>query len=327
MDIDIKNLSKNEIDHLFKKIREVKVENKKKNNRKKVKDLMAQEQFVQRTKEWFAQRKNCITASDVGGVLEMSKYSNPEKVFRKKIEKEKSFKGNKFTEHGKCYEEIAVQAYEEKYKTKIHEFGLLIHPRMKFLGASPDGITEDGIMIEIKCPLSRKINGNIFSPKTLEYWVQMQMQLEVCNLDVCHFVECEISEYDSLEDFVADEDFIHKGVVGVVVDKSGENIYLYPPLSLSPFLKRKWIDKEIKKNYSNYKRGDDKLWKLNLFSKVEVKRDKKWFETIEPMLHNFWNKLLEYRENPESFEKDFNKNKNKSFTQYEDNNIFDECLF
>ena len=50
------------------------------------------------------------------------------------------------------------------------------------LGASPDGITKDGIMIEIKCPYSRKPNGNIYDSKTFMYWVQMKFHKELISV-------------------------------------------------------------------------------------------------------------------------------------------------
>ena len=62
-------------------------------------------------------------------------------------------------------------------------FGCIRHPTINFLAASPDGIDEDGTMIEIKCVYSRKITG---IPKKV-YYDQMQLQMEVCNLNKCIF--------------------------------------------------------------------------------------------------------------------------------------------
>ena len=45
---------------------------------------------------------------------------------------------------------------------------------IEYLAASPDGITPDGVMLEIKCPLSREIKG--IPP--IYYWQQMQQQLD-----------------------------------------------------------------------------------------------------------------------------------------------------
>ena len=70
-----------------------------------------------------------------------------------------------------------------------------------------------GRMLEIKNPFSRVING---IPKD-EYWIQMQMQLEVCDLDCCDFLETKFTEYESREAFDADGDFTES----VTGDKKG----------------------------------------------------------------------------------------------------------
>ena len=42
-------------------------------------------------------------------------------------------------------------------------------------------------MLEIKCPMTRKLNGDVLHKKTEMYWAQMQLQLEVCDLFECDF--------------------------------------------------------------------------------------------------------------------------------------------
>ena len=38
------------------------------------------------------------------------------------------------------------------------------------------------------------------------YWVQVQLQLECCDLDECDFWQCKIVEYEDYEDFLDDTD-------------------------------------------------------------------------------------------------------------------------
>ena len=52
-------------------------------------------------------------------------------------------------------------------------------------------------MLEIKCVWSRIING---IPKN-DYWMQVQLQLAVCNLEFCDFLECFIEETTDEEIF------------------------------------------------------------------------------------------------------------------------------
>ena len=98
---------------------------------------------------------------------------------------------------GQKYEPVSILYYEKIYKTKISDFGLIPHNKYSFLAASPDGINTDknnylfGRMLEIKNVVSREISG---IPKS-EYWIQMQLQMEVCELNECDFLETKFIEY------------------------------------------------------------------------------------------------------------------------------------
>ena len=97
---------------------------------------------------------------------------------------------------GTKYEPVSVQYYEYIYDTTIEDFGCIPHKEYSFLAASPDGINTDqnnylfGRMLEIKNVVSREITG---IPK-MEYWIQMQLQMEVCNLNECDFLETKFVE-------------------------------------------------------------------------------------------------------------------------------------
>jgi hypothetical protein len=76
--------------------------------------------------------------------------------------------------------------YEELYGEKTHELGLLPHPTIDFLAGSPDGVTESGRLIEIKCPLRRDIGeGDVPG----HYMPQLQLLMEIMDLDVCDFIQ------------------------------------------------------------------------------------------------------------------------------------------
>ena len=51
--------------------------------------------------------------------------------------------------------------------------------------------------------VNRKITG---IPKE-EYWIQMQLQMETCNLNECDFLETRFCEYESKEEFEKDGTF------------------------------------------------------------------------------------------------------------------------
>ena len=101
--------------------------------------------------------------------------------------------------HGHLYEPLSTMIYEYMYDTTIGEFGCIKHKNYSFLRASPDGInikeTNDlfGRLVEVKNPVSRKLTG---TPKK-EYWIQMQLQMEVWDLNECDFLETVYKDYDS----------------------------------------------------------------------------------------------------------------------------------
>ena len=49
----------------------------------------------------------------------------------------------------------------------------------------------------LQCPPKRQITGIV--PR--DYWMQMQLQLEVAELPLCHFLECEFSQYRSEKEY------------------------------------------------------------------------------------------------------------------------------
>ena len=172
----------------------------------------------QRSKEWFEMRNNKITASDCGAVLGENKYEPSYNFVMKKVFGS-TFVTNIDCYHGKKFENIVTLMYEYNYDTIVSEFGLLGHPDIYYLGASPDGICgpykRDGVtrselvgrMLEIKCPFRRviKYSGEIKGEICpIYYWCQVQQQLECCNLPECDFVQVKIEEYNSRQEYLDD---------------------------------------------------------------------------------------------------------------------------
>ena len=221
-------------------------------NRKKVIALTKIPMYPQKSPEWFKQRQTKITASEAASCLfktneDCSGYianhvcnfkmngkqlnsfnSREEYIVTKCLEfyEGSQYKDNHSTLHGKRFEDVAVKLYSNLKNTKVIEFGLLSHPTLDWLAASPDGITPNGIMLEIKCPNVRKIKPNEFP---IYYWVQMQIQLEVCDLDICDYIECDIKEV-SEEDFY---DVPDSKLPGIILRKPGTEEYVYPPTNIN----------------------------------------------------------------------------------------------
>jgi hypothetical protein len=184
--------------------------------------------------------------------------------------------------------------YEDKYGTKIEDFGCIQHDKHSFLGASPDGINVDktslryGRMLEIKNIVNREIDG---IPK-LEYWVQMQLQMETCDLDECDFVETRFLEYESEDAFNEDDsDSVeYKGLI-MYFTHDGRPIYKYAPLNLSKEELSAWEAEQHEQTEHVWIRNI--YWKVDQFSCVLVQRNQRWFQDNISTLQQVW-KTIEY---------------------------------
>lgn len=262
----------------------------------------------QRTEEWYQLRNNLITASNAYKIFDSDSSKNQliyEKCFaynqKITIVRDEDFKNINVgtTMHwGQKFERVSVMLYEQMYNTKVEEFGCLKHPKHYFLGASPDGINVDinsdryGRLLEIKNIVSREING---IPKT-EYWVQMQLQMEVCDLNECDFLETKFKEYESEADFLNDGTFLftnektQKGVIMYFSQKNGTPVYIYKPLDM---------DKEEFDIWEQEMMNQDLIWIQNIYWKLEefscvlVLRNNLWFECAIYDIRDFW-KLIEH---------------------------------
>lgn len=305
--------------------------------RNRVKTLKKKPQPAQRSPEWYRLRNHRITASEVASCLFKSEdvcrnYINEFNLTDFKIDPTKSvshfdtreeyiikkcrsfygenvFVDSIYTLWGKKYEEIATRLYRKMFMTDVLEFGLLPHPRLSWIGASPDGITPDGVMLEIKCPFSRKIDGVV----PFHYWTQMQLQLEVCDLEKCDFLECELKELDNEEAFIKQQniqvnsnwhDF--KGLLINILDepKNSETKYIYPPDSLNTVEEYILWSNEIIQNLKN--EGKDACclyYYIVKWNIITVKRSKEWFNNIKNTLKETFILIKKLQDDPELFEK------------------------
>ena len=281
----------------------------------------------QRSAEWFAIRYKIISASDASSVLgkniqfisesERSKilfkngFKSKKDLIKVKILKQDSFTGNVYTEHGVIFEEVANLIYQKRNNTNVIDFGLVLHPTINFLGASPDGITQDGIMLEIKCPYKRNLTNQVPS----NYWVQMQLQLECCNLDICHFVEIKVQFYDNDIDYYNDTsstdplytlDNLEKGILIKYEDENNKNTYVYPSYTIykNNDSLENWSKHTFNYYNTKYTNVEFKYWKITQYSLIEVKRDLNWFKQTLPIFKEFWDKVLFYKDNLDAFNKE-----------------------
>jgi len=285
----------------------------------RLEELAKVPQAEQRTKEWYETRHRLITASNAYKAFEPDSAKN-QLIYEKcqplkydEMEDPGDFeKTTKFElvntdtamHHGQKYEPVSVMYYEDLIKTKVDEYGCIQHNKYKFLGASPDGIVSDpslprfGRMIEIKNIVNREIDG---IPKK-EYWIQMQLQMETCDLNECDFLECRFIEYDGYAAFMEDGSFLKsakdelKGVIMHFSTPDGKPKYVYKPLSMNLDEVESWEEEQREK----YKKiGTPWIkniyWRLEEVSCVLVLRNRKWFQDNINTLAEVWDTILKER--------------------------------
>ena len=284
---------------------------------RRLQELREMPQPEQRTAEWYAFRHNLITASNAYKTLmEGSEYNQI--VFEKckplyvpgenGSDKEdessapRSVNVETTLHWGQKYEPLSVMIYEYMYNTQIEDFGCIQHDKHVFLGASPDGINVDssspryGRMLEIKNIVNREITG---TPK-LEYWVQMQLQMETCKLDECDFLETRFKEYADETSYYNDTD-VDTGYKGIILyfSKDGKPEYKYAPLDMvaSKSKMEKWEEKQrCAMETHGYVWVKNLFWKLDEMSCVLVTRSSMWFDAVVPTMQKAWETIVYERE-------------------------------
>jgi hypothetical protein len=187
---------------------------------------------------WLRQRYDMITASDAYKAL--SSQTQLQNIIKAKSLPFHCFgtedeDGQRHQTHGPTamvwghmFEPVSVQIYEHLTDEKVIFMGCIPHPEIPFLGASPDGIvspweTDGGKrqrtqrLLEIKNPISREIDGI----PSEAYWIQQQIQMEVCNMEGCDFFETSfkiiddlsIPSFNSLPDIIIDESLVLHGII------------------------------------------------------------------------------------------------------------------
>jgi putative phage-type endonuclease len=252
----------------------------------------------QKSEEWYRVRENLITASDFAQALGHGKFGNQNDIIKKKVkpvDESGSSRMNPFFKWGNMFEPLACKIYSLLHHNIIvHEFGLIQHETRKYFGASPDGITEYGVMLEIKCPYKRKIEVGGDVPK--QYYYQIQGQLEVCGLSDCDYFECQFNLFKSREEFeaVGAECNLYKGII--IETEPAQ--YVYSNVSFETCSLLEWLD--------DFLEGDNdfidiKFWYLSHYNLQRVKLDKTFVEENLDKLEVFWNKIVEYRNNPKRY--------------------------
>ena len=263
----------------------------------------------QRSEEWYSIRENLLTASSLADALGKGHFKTRDDLLISKTSDTKdtiSKMARDIMQWGVAYEEVATMFYEYLNGLKVIEFGLIPHPKLSVFGASPDGICDigspngyEGRMLEIKCPPKRKFTHEV--PK--HYWMQMQGQLEVCDLEECDFLQVKIEEYNDVVEYSEDILFnngIQHGKTseglpkGLVLEYNLEGVlhYKYSPWMGSIDYVLNWRNKTVNELGVVCK---EKWWKITRYECTLVRRDREWWLSVTPDIIQFWKEVVHYR--------------------------------
>jgi len=257
--------------------------------------LMLRPQTTQRTADWYTEFQKCLTASELSkvfgsprerGTLVMQKAGKLEIPGRSSGQKLACLKETMSPfDWGICFEPVVKLILELEWDAMLYECGRFVHRTDPRFAASPDGLIlrskvhpeMGGHLLEIKCPKSRKIGVKI----PMEYYYQMQLQLEVTGVRACEYVEAKF-EFVTDITLTGDQKTGLIAVVGVFNEENAKWIpskYVYGPvgdLAWKPDLGLNEQTMELNR------------WVCPAFHHERVLRDESWFGTLWPKLEAFW---------------------------------------
>jgi len=171
--------------------------------------LCSRPQTAQHSADWYSQRRNRLTASEFNQILDGRRGAllrqkvapvvegTTDRPFASPVGIAQSDGDMNATTWGHRFESVVRDIYEQELAgpgSVNDTLGRFTHALIPWISASPDGIVTKGPLagrlLEIKAPKTRQ-PGDFVPP---EYYVQMQIQMEVCDVDVVDFVEAQFAQ-------------------------------------------------------------------------------------------------------------------------------------
>ena len=183
---------------------------------------------LQRTAAWHEARRGRITGSQAGALLGLSPWQTQAEAIRAWVRNAKGAESeipdNPAFAWGRQHERAAQLALMRRENLTINDCGFL--PYEDWLGASPDGLDDDGRVIEMKCPFGWR-NKAEPEPKPLieqpHYYAQVQLEILCAKAPGAVFAQYRPAFGDPFSDNYAPE-FLH--VEHVAPDQAWRDEYL-----------------------------------------------------------------------------------------------------
>jgi len=255
--------------------------------------LQAKPQSVQRSEEWYRETAGLLTASELynlfssprsRGQLVMSKIAAAPSTPMSAPKKSCMTAEMTPFDWGTRFEPVAKMILEADWSATIVDLGRIRHPTIKSLAASPDGLitatnTDQallGNLIEIKCPSSRVVGGGV----PPNYWYQMQLQLEVAEVPVCQYCEFTFKSATARGPMEEAPLGATEGLIYLLQNHDTlETKYVYGPIGAMDYDPKPEAPWQVLERIP---------WFLEKSWIHPVYRDTAWFQSIIPLLDEFW---------------------------------------
>lgn len=271
--------------------------------------ILSRPQTTQHSGDWYAQRSNRLTASEFAKILD----GRRGRLLREKIANVPGDWSQSnigiATEDGKMnaciwghrFEPIVRDIYELESAgvgTVSDTVGRFTHATIPWMSASPDGLVLRGPLagrlVEIKAPYSRDPDETEFIYK--DYYPQMQIQMEVCDLDAVDFTEAVFGQcYTTvIEEHAAEIAAARwKGYIRVLGKIEDSSTWKYQYTAPVEDLE----DARFSDPNTDVSIVETSVWWLKNWYPRTVLRNRMWWETVaKPAAQLFWAQVVSGRE-------------------------------
>lgn len=269
--------------------------------KEKICSILERPQVAQRTEQWYIEGLKYLTGSQFSQLF-ASPYMRGQMVLEKAGLTPPRQRSNRLVctleetgpfDWGIRFEPVVRAVYMDLTKTHVVDVGRLYHQTLGNLAASPDGLVVEetevvgsasrlGRLVEYKAPPTRKLQQKI--PK--EYYMQMQVQMEVADIDACDY--CEVKFYSPYKGTMVEpkagaEGKHYRGWIALIMRDGMLDRYEYSPFGAEG---EAWsAGLELTETERVYQLIP---WVLEEYYLETVARDRAWWASVMPIVNAFW---------------------------------------
>lgn len=276
--------------------------------------LLALPQTTQKSASWHAEARDLLTGHEFGAVCYGTEARRNQIVAKKCIPETVITEENIQSRHVFCkdeegelsalkwgwrYEPVARMVFERIIADgEVNDtLGRIRHHSLPRLAASPDGLIVSGPrcgrLVEIKCPITRELTGVI----PMDYYCQMQLQAEVCDVDAVEYVEVRFASLTNQTQLSeAQKNLIGKVVVASTSSDADPSTYTYEYSPLYPATAQGYADAQSWIPNNSLIVVEESLWYVkDLFTKTVLRNSDWWTDVGYPAYVEFWKTVDEAR--------------------------------